>query len=78
MLEIGAGFFSNIFSGMKSFATKLFSVSKEKIKQVATKAISHAKTAGAAALKTGDLKGAAKKAFANVKKEARRNRKWLV
>ena len=70
MREIGAGFFSNIFSGMKSFATKLFSGSKEKIKQVATQAINHAKTAGAEALKTGDLKGAAKKAFSAVKKEA--------
>ena len=68
--QIGAGFFSNIFGGIKKFATNLFSGSKEKIKQVATKAITHAKNAGAEALKTGDIKGAAKKAFNTVKKEA--------
>jgi len=63
MKQVGAGFFSNIFSGIKSFATNLFSGSKNAIKQVAH-------TAGAEALKTGDLKGAAKKAFNSVKKEA--------
>ena len=70
MKEVGAGFFSNIFGGIKKFATNLFSGSKNKIKQVATQAITHAKNAGTEALKTGDIKGAAKKAFNAVKKEA--------